>query len=70
MSGSQSAPSITLRPVTPEDETILLELYASTRADEMSLVPWSDEQKRAFVLAQFNAQQLHYRRPIRMRITT
>ena len=26
----------------------------------MALLPWSDEQKQAFVLAQFNAQQQHY----------
>jgi ribosomal protein S18 acetylase RimI-like enzyme len=51
---------ITLRPVTPADESFLLEVYASTRADEMALLPWSDEQKQAFVLTQFSAQQQHY----------
>jgi len=54
--------SISLRPATPADETFLIEVYASTRADEMALLPWSDEQKRAFVLAQFNAQQQHYQK--------
>lgn len=57
-----SEEQITLRPVTPADESFLLELYASTRADEMALLPWSDEQKRAFVLTQFNAQQDHYQK--------
>src|ERR1700682_642582 len=40
----------------------LIEVYANTRADEMALLPWSDEQKQAFVLAQFNAQQQHYQK--------
>jgi len=56
---SQSA-TITLRPVDPDDKDFLLELYASTRAAEMELVPWTNEQKQAFVLWQFNAQQEHY----------
>lgn len=53
-------PVITLRPVGPEDAAFLLEVYASTRADEMALVPWNDEQQHAFVSAQFAAQQEHY----------
>jgi len=54
--------SISLRPATSADENFLLEVYASTRADEMALLPWSEEQKRAFVLAQFIAQQQHYQK--------
>jgi ribosomal protein S18 acetylase RimI-like enzyme len=54
--------SISLRPATAADKIFLLEVYASSRADEMALLPWSDEQKRAFVLAQFNAQQQHYQK--------
>ena len=38
----------------------LLDLYASTRADELAQVPWSDDQKRAFVAQQFEAQQRAY----------
>ena len=53
---------IRLRPVTPDDESFLLEVYASTRADEMALLPWPDEQKQAFVLTQFSAQQQHYQK--------
>jgi len=52
--------SITLRDISPDDETFLLEVYASTRAYEMSLVPWTDEQKDAFVRMQFAAQHGHY----------
>ena len=51
---------ITLREETPEDESFLLEVYASTRAQEMALVPWSDEQREAFVRSQFNAQHSYY----------
>ena len=51
---------ITLRPVGPEDETFLREVYASTRADEMAQVPWSDEEKRAFLDMQFTAQKTDY----------
>ena len=49
-----------LRPVEPGDESFLLQAYASIRAAEMAQVPWSDEQREAFVRAQFAAQQLHY----------
>jgi len=54
--------TITLRPVEPADEAFLLEVYGSTRAEEMALLPWSEEQKNAFVLGQFNAQQQHYQK--------
>ena len=51
---------ITLRPVEAGDEPLLLRVYASTRAQELALVSWSDEQKAAFVRMQFEAQQRHY----------
>ena len=56
----KSTPTVSLRPVTLEDEPFLLQLYASTRADEMALVPWSDEQRHAFVSSQFAARQDFY----------
>jgi ribosomal protein S18 acetylase RimI-like enzyme len=56
---TQTMPVI-LRTVTPEDEAFLLKVYASTRAEELSRVPWSDEQREAFLKMQFAAQQLHY----------
>ena len=52
---------ITLRPVEPADMDFLLALYATTRADEMALVPWSAEEKAAFVRMQFDAQHRFYR---------
>jgi ribosomal protein S18 acetylase RimI-like enzyme len=54
--------AVTLRPVVAEDEPLLLELYASTRAEEMAMVPWTREQQEAFVRMQFNAQQAHYKK--------
>lgn len=53
---------VSLRPVTPEDEPFLFEVYASTRADEMALVPWNDAEREAFLKMQFAAQQSHYRK--------
>jgi ribosomal protein S18 acetylase RimI-like enzyme len=55
------APTVTLRPAGPADEPFLLAVYASTRADELTLVEWSDAEKDAFVLQQFTAQTAHYR---------
>ena len=52
--------SLSLRPVSPDDEGFLLRVYASTRAEEMALVPWNEEQKQAFVEMQFNAQKESY----------
>lgn len=52
--------SITLRPVSPEDGKFLLELYASTRADELALTDWDERQRQAFVEMQFAAQQHYY----------
>lgn len=53
--------SITFRPIVPEDESFLLEVYRSTRADEMAVVPWNEAQKEAFLRMQFTAQHNHYR---------
>lgn len=52
--------TVALRPVTPGDEPFLLGVYASTRAEELAAVPWTPEQKAAFVAQQFAAQSAHY----------
>jgi len=52
--------SIRFRPRTAEDRPFLALLYASTREDEMKLVPWTDEQKAEFLVMQFEAQTQHY----------
>ena len=59
---SKRAIAVTLRPVTPEDEAFLFEVYAGTRQEELALVPWDDAQKQAFLAFQFNAQHQHYQR--------
>lgn len=53
---------VALRPVRPSDEPFLLRVYAGTRAEELAPVPWSPEQKAAFVAQQFAAQTAHYAR--------
>jgi ribosomal protein S18 acetylase RimI-like enzyme len=57
VSGSQK---IKLRPVQAGDGPFLLRVYASTREQELSLVPWSEAQKESFVRMQFDSQKRHY----------
>jgi GNAT superfamily N-acetyltransferase len=52
--------AITLRNELEEDEAFLREVYACTRAQELALVPWSDEQREAFLRMQFDAQHSYY----------
>ena len=57
---SPASSNITLRPVGPDDHEFLVEVYGSTRAEELALVPWTEEQQQIFVRSQFAAQQDHY----------
>jgi ribosomal protein S18 acetylase RimI-like enzyme len=50
----------TLRDAGPDDEPFLLQVFACTRAAELALVPWTDEQRADFLQMQFNAQHSHY----------
>jgi ribosomal protein S18 acetylase RimI-like enzyme len=50
-----------LRPERENDIPFLLQLYASTREDELKPVSWSPEQKSSFIASQFKAQRHHYR---------
>jgi ribosomal protein S18 acetylase RimI-like enzyme len=50
----------TLRAAQPDDLDFLYEVYASTRAEEMAIVPWTAEQKEAFLRMQFHAQHTYY----------
>jgi ribosomal protein S18 acetylase RimI-like enzyme len=52
--------AVETRPVAPEDDEFLFDVYASTRAEELAPVPWTDEQKRAFLRMQFDAQRGEY----------
>ena len=53
--------SLRLRPITPKDDAFLAGLYASTRAEELAVTGWSDEEKAVFCRRQFDAQAAHYR---------
>lgn len=53
--------NVSLRPAAPEDEPFLRRVYASTRAEELERVPWSDATKQAFCDMQFDAQDADYR---------
>jgi ribosomal protein S18 acetylase RimI-like enzyme len=50
----------TTRSIAPEDREFLYRVYASTRAEEMALVDWSEEQKEDFLRFQFDAQHKYY----------
>ncbi|WP_421800260.1 GNAT family N-acetyltransferase [Haliscomenobacter sp.] len=52
---------VNLRTIYQEDLPRLFEIYASTRAEELALVPdWPEEQKMAFLSQQFVAQHQYY----------
>lgn len=52
---------VSLRAETPDDYEYLAAVYASTREEELRPVPWTEEQKLAFLRSQFDAQTAHYR---------
>lgn len=51
---------MTRKPVAEDDLPFLERLYASTREQELALVPWDAEAKRAFAHSQFTAQSAYY----------
>jgi ribosomal protein S18 acetylase RimI-like enzyme len=53
-------PELSLRPAADADYQFFEGVYASTRAEELAPLPWSDEDKRAFLAQQFAAQSAHY----------
>ena len=54
--------NLSLREATTEDEPFLLEVYVSTRMEELEGVDWDDNQKRAFITMQFIARERSYPR--------
>jgi ribosomal protein S18 acetylase RimI-like enzyme len=50
-----------LRPREPGDLEFLYRVYASTRTEELAVVPWDEPAKDAFLRAQFDAQDQWYR---------
>lgn len=53
---------ISFRPIadTDEDLEFLYKMYASTRAEEMAMTTWSEQQKEEFLRMQFNLQHRQY----------
>ena len=49
-----------LRPAGPGDDETLYRIYASTREDELAVVPWDASAKEAFLRMQFAAQHSYY----------
>jgi len=52
--------ALRLRPATSEDEPFLLNLFATTRSDELAFMNLDENQKQAFVAMQFKAQSGQY----------
>ena len=52
--------ALNLRPAVDTDQAFLRALYASSRAQEMEPLPWSQADKAAFLEQQFDAQHRHY----------
>jgi GNAT superfamily N-acetyltransferase len=51
---------VVLRPVTPADDQFLLDVYASTREEELSQVEWAEGQRESFLRWQFDLQRREY----------
>ena len=52
---------IAFRPMVDADLPFIEALFASTRAEEVALTGWPEEQQRAFLAQQHRAQHHHYR---------
>jgi ribosomal protein S18 acetylase RimI-like enzyme len=57
-----AAAGLRFRPIADADLPFLFQVYASTRTEELAAVPWTDEQKAAFLTQQFQAQHADYGR--------
>ena len=52
--------TISFRPIADQDQPLLERIYASTREEELRMVPWSAAEKEAFLKQQFHAQHTFY----------
>jgi hypothetical protein len=57
MTNPQPAVSISMRPATPQDEAFLLELYKSSRGDDLRGLGWEEARISEFLDLQYEAQQ-------------
>ncbi len=54
------AQGISLRRETDADLPFLIQAYGASRDEEMAMVPWTMDEKNAFLLQQFGMQRKHY----------
>jgi hypothetical protein len=52
--------TLTLQPVTRDDDQFLLSVYDSTRAEELAQAEWQPGQREAFLKWQFDLQRGEY----------
>ena len=52
--------TITVRLTRDDDTEFLFQVYASTRSEELAQTGWTEEEKQAFLVMQFNAQRQDY----------
>jgi ribosomal protein S18 acetylase RimI-like enzyme len=52
--------SFSLRPVGPDDDAFLCEVYSSTRREELDSWGWDSAQRDAFLKLQFAGHQAHF----------
>ncbi|MGH6635060.1 MAG: GNAT family N-acetyltransferase [Gammaproteobacteria bacterium] len=52
--------ALAFRPIGPDDQAFLLEVYVSTRREELALVDWDEDKKARFLQMQFAAQHRYY----------
>lgn len=55
-----AAGELGLRTAGPADAEVLYQIYASTREEELSVVPWDAPTREAFLRMQFTAQDTYY----------
>lgn len=55
-----SAPAVTLRAATAEDESFLLQLYARTRMDEFKFLDADERQLEALIKMQYEMRRIQY----------
>jgi GNAT superfamily N-acetyltransferase len=57
MTAADNAQAISVRPVTAGDEDLLLEIYQSSRGDDLRELRWPEDRIREFLGMQYEAQQ-------------
>lgn len=60
MSAPAADKTIAFRPISDDDLEFLHRVYAETRREELSVTPWTEEEKRTFLRLQAEAQHRHY----------